>query len=204
MIIDLSDHNGTVDFHQLTGVEEVIIRATIGYGTVDKSLRQNAINADAAGFPVSYYHFAYPHTTTDIQTDAINQANFFINTIKDLPKFTNLAIDLEEYDDKKTPQSDSRLSPVEYALWLQSFLDTAENQTGVKCMIYSYRDYLDRHLPDGHTFGNYPLWIANYSNVATPGLPKGWDSYHYWQYNENGHLAGTNNDVDLSKKNPNI
>ena len=201
MVIDLSVHNGKIDFSKLTDVDEVIIRATMGYGTIDKNLQENANGAMKAGFPVSYYHFAYPHDTADVVADAKKQANFFLDTIQSLPKSTNLCIDLEEYDDKKTPESDTHLSPANYALWLQAFLDVVENRKQIIPMIYSYKDYLNRHLPTDHKFGVYPLWIAAYQEQE-PGLPAGWETWTMWQYSEHGKLPGVEgDDVDLSRKN---
>ncbi len=200
MIIDLSSHNGKIDFSKVKDVEEVIIRATMGYGTVDKNLQENANGAMKAGFPVSYYHEAYVHNTADVVTDAKKQANFFLDTIQSLPKPANLCIDLEEYDDKNTPESDTHATPAAYELWLQTFLDVVENRTQIIPMIYSYKDYLNRHLPADHKFGDYPLWIAAYQEQE-PGLPVGWSAWTMWQYSEHGKLLVSGDDVDLSRKN---
>ena len=196
MIIDLSSNNGVVDFVQLSGVDEIFIRSSLGYGDFDKNLNKNATEADAQGHPVSYYHFAYPHTDPDHEADAAKQANYFVDAIQKLPKFTHLAVDLENFNNHG---GDTTLSPGEYAIWLQSFLDTVEERTGEKCIIYTYADYLNRHLPDNHQFGEYPLWIANYSHTLSPALPKGWNKYWAWQYSESGELAGITGHVDLSK-----
>jgi len=196
MVIDLSANNGVVDYAQLQGVDEIFIRASLGYGDKDKNLARNAKDADAYGFPVSYYHFAYPHSGVDPAEDAIKQANYFHETIKDLPQFTHLAVDLENFN---AHGGDTTISQQNYAIWLQNFLDTIESHTGDKCIIYTYADYLNRHLPDGHTFGKYPLWIANYNKSKLPALPKGWDSYLFWQYSESGIMAGIDGHVDLSK-----
>lgn len=196
MVIDLSANNGTVDFTQITGVDEVFIRSSLGFGDKDKNLEQNAKGADECGFPVSYYHFAYPHSGVDPAADAVKQAEYFYDTIKALPLFKHLAVDLEDFNAKGL---DTTISQQNYEVWLQTFLDTIEAKAGVKCIIYTYVDYVDRHLPDEHNFGQYPLWIANYSNTPTPKLPKGWDNYLYWQYSETGAIAGIDGHVDLSK-----
>lgn len=199
-IIDLSVHNGPVDFKKLTNdVQEVFVRTSLGFGVTDKLLNEHAQGAAAAGLPVSYYHFGYPSVDKEdgsVCTDAVKEATFFVQTVNNLPKFTHLAVDLENWGANK----DTALSDEDVVHWLSCFLHKVEELTGgTKCIIYSYADYLNQHLPKGHPFGQYPLWIANYSKVALPALPHGWDNYWAWQYSESGTLAGINGHVDLSK-----
>lgn len=197
MLIDLSSSNGDVDFSKITGVTEVFIRASMGYGDFDKKLSKNASAAQRAGLPVSYYHFAYPHGNASPAADAIKQANYFVDTVQKLPAPTHLAIDLENFNAKG---DDTSFSKNDYAIWLQTFLDTVESRTGKKCVIYTYADYLNRHLPADHKFGAYPLWIANYNtHIDHPPLPHGWDSSWAWQYSESGEVAGVPGHVDLSR-----
>lgn len=199
MFADISVHNGNVDFEELSksGITELFIRASLGYGDIDKNLSKNASGATAAGIQVSYYHFAYPHDNVqNISEDAIKQANWFCDTIVHLPAPNHLVVDLENFSAKK----DTSLSKNDYAKWLKSFLDTVESRTGKRCVIYSYADYLNRHLPDNHAFGSYDLWIANYGvHTQNPPLPKGWNKYFAWQYTESGQLPGIEGHVDLSK-----
>lgn len=196
MVIDLSSNNGLIDFSTLTGINEVFIRTSLGYGDLDKKLSINANGIANAGIPVSYYHFAYLHASENPILDATQEANYFVDNIQKLPRFTHLAIDLEP---ENAQGLDTTLSSVDFELWLQTFLDVVENRTGTKCIIYSYADYLNEHLPTGHNFGKYPLWLANYSNISVPPLPKGWTKAFMWQYSESGVIAGIQNKVDLTK-----
>ncbi len=199
MFIDLSVHNGDVNFNEIPKeeVKEIFIRSSLGYGDTDRNLIKNANEASAAGFPVSYYHFAYPHDNVpNISEDAMKQANWFCDTIANLPAPKHLAVDLENF----SATTDTHLSKNDYSKWLQSFLDTVQSITGIKCVIYTYSDYLNRHLPDDHAFGGYDLWIANYgAHTQSPPLPKGWDKYFAWQYSEEGQITGVEGHVDLSK-----
>lgn len=195
MIIDLSSNNGKIDFSQLTRVDEIFVRSSLGYGEFDKKLNENANGAHDTGIPVSYYHFAYPHGNASPVADAMKQANYFCDTISKLPIPSHLAVDLENF----STTSDTKLSQNDYSIWLQTFLDTVEGRLGIKCIIYTYADYLNRHLPVDHTFGKYPLWLANYSAISVPKMPIGWDNYFMWQYSEKGVLAGIEGHVDLSK-----
>lgn len=195
MIIDISQHNGNIDFGSLENIEEVIIRASLGYGNFDKNLNVNANGVTNVGIPVSYYHFAYPSGTDGVAQDAIKEATYFCDTISKLPNPKRLAIDLEEFGQNK----DTELSPDDYAMWLQTFLDTVETKTGIRCMIYSYGDYLNRHLPKNHKFGVYDLWIANYTKKDKPKLPSGWVEHALWQYSQEGVVSGINGKTDLNR-----
>lgn len=195
MIIDLSKNNGHVDFASLIGVEEIFIRASLGYGDKDSNLNTNATGAADAKIPVSYYHFAYPHPVSNEAADAMKQANYFVDTISVLPKPTHLAVDLENF----SKDADATLSKEAYALWVKIFLETVEGRTGIRPIVYTYADYLNKHLPDTHELGKYPLWIANYNNTTKPPVPRGWTGYYMWQYSASGVMDGITGKVDLSK-----
>lgn len=199
VIIDCSSNNGHIDFALVKPqVDKVIIRATMGTGTADKNAPYYAQHCKDNGIPVSYYHFAYPDKKMGgtIVSDATSEANYFLQTIKPYPDPVDLIIDCEP---KNAAGDDTDLTQSEYALWLQTFLDVVEHTTGKKMVIYTYADYLNRHLPIGHTFGNFPLWIANYGkNIKCPPLPHGWLNYYMWQYSQSGSINGISTPVDLS------
>lgn len=202
-IIDISSNNGKIDFTKLynsmqpdsDGKKRIIIRTSKGYGDVDTQCATYAAAAKAAGFTISYYHFAYPdtHTGGTVESDSYNEADYFCNTIKTLPDYEFLVVDLEQQ---------SSLSQSDYAKWLKSFLDHVYARTSTSCIIYTYADYLNRMLPDNHSFGSYRLWIANYSVSSNPPLPKGFNHWFMWQFSEKGSVAGINTPVDLSTFNP--
>lgn len=204
MVIDVSSHNGTVDFTNMPDVTDVFIRATIGYGTVDTMMTKHAEAASAAGKRISFYHFPYMHDGVDVVADATKQAHFFLDTIAQLPVYTHLAADCEEYDAKGLPTSDTHVSKTDFELWLKTFYDTLAD-CGVACntmALYSYRDYLDRHLPDNHALGCYLLWLASYTpGITAPKLPVGWDAYWLWQYSEHGAPGVPRTDLDVSRFN---
>jgi len=204
MIVDISSNNGLIDFKQvkLSGVEKVVVRATMGFNTHDKMLITNANSVHAAGIPVLYYHFAYEHGDKESASDATIQANYFLDTIKQLPVAEDLVIDLEPKD---AAGNDTTFNQQQFALWLQTFLDVVEHATGKQMIIYTYADYLNRHLLGNHSFGKYRLWIANYHSPTgtgtgyNPPLPKGWTKYYMWQYSQTGTVPGIKTHVDLSK-----
>lgn len=203
-IIDVSSNNGTIDFVKVfaamdaakDGKKRVFIRTSLGFGDKDKNCMTYASAAAAAGLTVSYYHFAYPSkkagsTPAD---DAKSEANYFCDTVAAMPKYEKLVVDCEPFGQGK----DTLLSKDEYAQWLQTFLDTVKQRTGIDCIVYTYADYLNQHLPANHTFGKYPMWIANYGNINKPPISKGWTAYYMWQFNEKGKIDGISTNVDFS------
>lgn len=201
MIVDFSKNNGLIDFTKLpSDIEMVILRATMGTGTTDKMFVTNVKNALAAGKKVADYHFSYPDKKQGgtVVLDATSEANYFCDVILAVHTPEEVVIDCEPKD---AAGNDTNLTPTEYALWLQTWLDIVESRTGKQSIIYTYADYLSRHLPQGHTFGKYRLWIASYSHVVTPILPHGWTTCYMWQYSASGTISGVNGKVDISKFN---
>ncbi len=202
MIIDVSSHNGKIDFAKAkaAGVETAIVRASLGYGDKDNMLETNAQGFANVGVAVSYYHFAYPDAKRGgtVVSDAATEAEYFVNTVAQLPPYVRLWVDLENWDAKG---KDSPLSPADYQLWLTTFLGKIKELTGKDAGIYTYKSYFDTHLPAGHPFGDFKLWIANYSAKVKPPIPKGFKKYYLWQYSDSGSVAGIIGKVDLNKLN---
>lgn len=202
-IIDVSSNNNSIDWRKAAGdgVTDVIIRLSLGTGTVDKKAATNAKAAQAAGIRVSYYHLGYPdHGTGGTLTpeeDAAQEAGHFTSLFGNnaLPAPRWLAIDLE----KMSTGWDTPLNKTDYLNWLIVFLNDVYNTTGIPCMIYSNKPYLDAHLPASHTLGKMHLWIANYNKVSTPPLPKGWTDYFLWQYTAKATINGIPGPCDMSK-----
>ncbi len=196
MIIDLSSNQGTVDFKKLkeAGVTDVILRTSMGYNTEDKMVKSYSKGAIDNGLNISYYHFAYPDMKigSTVESDAIAEATYFVKCIKELPTYKNLVVDLEQ---------ETLLNKNDFQTWVKTWLDTVEKLTTTQPIIYTYTDYLNRHLASSHPFGSFRLWIANYSAKENPPLPTGWNKYFMWQYTEKGHVDGISTTVDISKLN---
>jgi lysozyme len=203
--IDISSHNGDIDWTRIKNNQQikfVVIRLSLGYGMLDKKAYKNAESARNAGKKISYYHFAYPDPKSsdqpDILIDAKNEANYFRSLLDDLrgkglnPDFSPV-IDLE---DDQNYQFTRKLSPLEYYNWIKTFLSYFSGPLYLPVMIYGSPAYLDSRLPPNHSLGNNPLWVANYS-VSHPRIPRGWDKYTLWQYDEHGIVDGISGDCDL-------
>ena len=176
--IDVSKHNGTIDWFKVkkAGIDFVIIRA--GYGKVasqkDPKFEENYLNAKRAGLHVGVYWYSYAET----EADALEEAKLFADTIKykqfDMPVF----LDIEEDCSKKNA-----------AAIIKAFCGYIEKQ-GYYVGVYGSKSYLANYAP-GIT-AQYCGWVAQWATVCTfPG------PYALWQYSDTGRIDGVLGIVDL-------
>ena len=192
--IDVSHHNGTINWEKVSKnnqkVEFVYIKCSTGVGGFDPKTKENAINAKKYGIKVGYYHFASMNDEDEVH-DAQVEAEWFIKLLKFLPEADlPLALDIEE---KPSVELDSN----EFVNWITVFFKTLDSNGYKNYVLYSYKPYLDEHLPKNHKLGTIRLWLAQYRPKTT--LPNGWNSYWLLQYTDSGKVNGINGSVDLNK-----
>jgi len=183
--IDISHWNGDIDFSKVVTdalqIKFVIIKSSQGVSSVDSKVHIYAAAAKQNNLYVSYYHYA------DTSLDPIQQANFFLQTLKGLPANDfPLVIDIEE--------NKGGLSKDQMKYFISSFCSTVSS-AGREIGIYTYADFLNENLPVNHGLGNIPLFLSAYTSKAI--LPHGWTSYYLWQFSNKGNVAGMSGDVDL-------
>lgn len=183
-VIDISHYDPTVDWDKVKAdeVDGVYIKCTQGVGYIDPLCIGHATKAKAQGIKVGYYHFA------EVTQDAAAEARFFMSRFESIP-----LSDLMPVLDIETNKSN--LTPDQIESWIRLFIDTMEEPI----MLYSYQPFLDQYLPYGHGFGSMPLWIAQYRDVQSPFLPKGWSTATLWQYTNEGIVSGITAKVDMNK-----
>lgn len=177
--IDLSAHNGDVDFDKVhqSGVEFVYLKATEGINFKDIMFERNAAAARKAGLKVGAYHFfrfdASPHM------QALNLAQSVRMQPLDLP----LVIDIEQWTNPSGHSADSILN---HAAQMARILE----KQGHKVMFYTNKHgqarWVRRELKD------YPLWLCSLTDIASPEV------YALWQYSHTGKVPGVKGNVDLN------
>ena len=197
--IDISHHNEIHDWTAFknAGVALTYIKISEGVGTPDPMAKDRAIAARQNGFKIGYYHFCRPDTRNggSVINDASAEANEALNIIADVTEPNlPLVLDLEDQEHWDTP-----LQPDDYLLWVNTFINKIKERSGLECMIYSRKEYLDRKLPSNHNLGKHRLWISRYSQKDTTKIkcPVGWDDWAMWQYCEDG-IIGTNLKLDIN------
>lgn len=183
--LDLSHHNGEVDWGQLTlsGRSFVYIKATEGINHVDTRFHENWRNAVRHGWLTGAYHFYL------LCQDGTRQAENFIRQVEVRRDALPPAVDLE-YAHNCKPRTDQEATSLE----ILSFLDVLETEYGRVPVIYTTPEFQADWLA-GERFSRYPLWIRSLS-----GPPQ--STYAIWQYSMRGTLPGIEGPVDLNRARP--
>lgn len=183
--IDVSKHNGIIDFNEVkkAGYEFVIIRA--GYGKalsqVDPYFEQNYKNAKLAGLKVGAYWYSY----TDTVAGAVREAETCLEAIKgkcfELPIF----YDVEEKG--QISQGTQFLGDI-----IEHFCDTLEKN---KKFVGVYMSAAHLKLVPMRTLVKYAIWCAQWGKACTYELTR----WGVWQYTSKGTVPGIQGNVDLNK-----
>ena len=180
--IDVSEHQGEIDFNAVKndGVDFVIIRAGYGIGHIDKNFYTNYTNAKAAGLDVGAYWYSYA-TDDDF---CRQEAQSFIDTVKGCQFEFPLYFDIEEQ--KQIAQGQEFCSSL-----IQTFCDYLE-KNGYFSGFYSYLGMINSVVND-YIKSRYTCWVAQWSsNCSYTG------NYGLWQYSATGNIDGIQTDVDCN------
>lgn len=182
--IDVSEHNGTIDFAKVknSGLNFVIIR--IGWignkenHTLDKKFIENYNNAKANGLKVGFYVYSYVENETAMLS-AINWVRTQISgKIREYPIF----LDVED-------AQISKLSKDEQTKLCKYFCDNFENSG-----VYANLDWFKNKLNVNELL-NYKIWLAQWTNANTHSANFKVD---LWQYTSKGKVDGINSNVDMN------
>lgn len=186
--IDVSKHNGGIDFKKVkaAGINFVMLR--LGYGAIGKNtckLDSNFTtylnNARKAGLDVGCYFYSYALTTAQTQVEA----NWVIKTLsKYKGVFTYpVCFDLEDSTQKN-------LGKETLSSMVKIFCSTLE-KAGYYVALYSNLDWLNYRL-DPAIVKPYDVWLAQWASKPSYTSPFG-----MWQYSNVGKVNGISTDVDL-------
>lgn len=193
--IDVSSHQADIDFNKVKndGIEFVFIRLGYrGYQSgiihIDTKFKQNIENAKKAGLEVGIYFFSQAIN----EKEAIDEANFVIEHIKNIQLDLPIVYDLEkiDYDDNYRTKDLSNSQKSANALAFCGRL----THKGYNTMIYTNPDYAinDYNIND---IMNYDIWLAQYNEQPTFDL-----MFKYWQFTDSGKVDGIDELVDLNLK----
>lgn len=183
--VDVSKWQGTIDFGKIkaAGMTYVFVKATEGITGVDPDYARNVAAARAAGLVVGSYHF---YETND---DPSAQFGNFKQHVDVKPGDLPPVVDIEVLASNSRP---------DLADDLKSFLAQMEQAWGVRPILYSGVSFANQYLAG---FGDYPLWVAEYTSAPAPKVPSGWTTWTFWQYSQSGTVAGVSGAVDMDRFN---
>lgn len=181
MIIDVSNHNGKIDWKKVGKIVDYAI-LHCGYGSNDKRnddkcFNYNATQCEKYGIPYGVYIYSYARN----YRNAISEANHIIRMVRDRKVVYPLYIDIEDED---------IVNKYDIKGFAETFVSLVKSH-GYKTGVYSYNDTFTRHLYDVKCDSK---WIARVNN----SLIKPTINCDIWQYSHNGKVEGINGDVDLN------
>ncbi len=183
--IDVSAYQGDVDWEKVAsdGIRFVILRAGTSNGK-DERFEENYRGAKAAGLHIGSYFYSYALTESEVQKDAEDFRSYLEGKAFDMPVY----LDLET--EEQGALSAEKL--VQLALRFQ----TAMEDAGLFCGVYSSSSWFDTKL-NGDRLGGRPyLWVAQWtaSGTLSQNMSR---KYGLYQYSDTGRVDGISTVVDL-------
>jgi GH25 family lysozyme M1 (1,4-beta-N-acetylmuramidase) len=186
--VDVSDHNGNIDWtalHQSGGVF-AFIKASEGTGYTPTSFPTNWRSARAAGVLRSAYHYFHPELSGSAQAD------YFLQRVQAAGGFDQTDI----YPTVDVEDSFGR-DPATVEAELRAFISRIRAQANRPVIIYTYPYYMRQYLPHITDFvRTSPLWFASYGSPPEHYL--GTIPWTFWQYSDQGTVPGVPLGVDLN------
>lgn len=182
--LDLSEHNGNVDFTKVknSGISFVILR--VGWignkenHTLDKKFEEYYNNAKANGLKVGFYVYSY----VENETAMLSAINWIRNKISGKTRELPIFLDVE---DKQI----SGLSKELQTNLCKYFCDNFENSG-----VYANLDWFKNKL-NVSELTNYKIWLAQWTSASSHSADFKVD---LWQYTSKGKVDGITGKVDMN------
>ena len=191
--IDISYHNGEIDFAKLKSQVDFIIMRS-GYGTKTTNSKEVKFDlyyeeAKKQNIPVGTYWYCYATTPEE----ALEEAKTFLNKVKGKQFEYPVFYDVEEKNILNTGKEN--VSNI-----MKAFLEEVERHgylVGIYCSAYYLKTLVSDEIKN-----KYEIWVAQRGqNRDKPKYDGKWD---IWQYTSDGHMDGIQSprvDLDFSNKN---
>lgn len=157
--LDLSAHNGALDFDAIkhAGNEFVILRAGYGWGSDQKDPNFEAYYAAAksAGLKVGAYHYSYARNASEAKAEADCFLNWIKGKVFEMPVY----IDMEDADAWK--RNNGNPSGSDQAHAANAFMQRVQD-AGYYVGIYSSTSWFDGYLTG--LSKAFTRWIANWGS----------------------------------------
>lgn len=193
-IIDVSAHNGIIDWQKARGdIEAAVIR--LGYrgyskGTLayDTRYKENRAACEQLGIPFSLYFF--PCSITD--EEAMEEADFIIRECLGMSFILPVFLDSEIAETKFGSGRADNLNRADRTRFLKIICDRLQ-AAGIPAGIYASKSWFTYQLDLSQL--PYSIWVAQWSDKLTFT-----GNYVLWQYTSGGAIPGISGRVDLSRR----
>lgn len=183
--IDVSKHNGAIDWAKVksAGIDFAMLRA--GYGRYDKQkdecFEENYAGAKAAGLHIGAYHYSYAKTVEQ----ATQEAQTFIGWLQGKSFDFPVAFDIED-------RSQASLGKELISDIIRAFCSAVE-AAGYYVIVYANKDWLVNRI-DEDCKTKYDVWLAQWADK-----PSYTGEYGMWQYTSDGTVDGIQGRVDMNE-----
>ncbi len=191
---DISYHQKKIDWVKLqqTPIEFIMLRCgfrgyTQGSLIVDEKFREYADAATEIGIPIGVYFFTQALT----EEEALEEADFVLDLIKDYPISYPVAIDTEYVSAADARTNLTELTKEERSKLLCVFCERIK-ENGYYPMVYASENWLRRNL-DASMLQQYEIWAPQYLDSNDFMY-----DFSIWQYTERGQIDGIQGEVDLN------
>ncbi len=177
--IDVSVHNGPVDFVQVKAAGKAFVFVRLGWAGwdgkieanngLDSRFHANMKDAIAAGLHVGVYVYSYCKTPEAARVAAAETLALVAPYKLTYP----IAFDIEDTSDTGTRYD--KMSKAENAAICEAFL-TAIQRAGYYGILYTYTSFAQSYL-DTQALAGRELWLAQYADAVTYS-----GAYGIWQY----------------------
>ena len=181
--IDISHWQNGLDLSKID-FDFVIIKATEGTRFLDPCCNSFYQKAKSMGKHLGVYHYANG-------TDYKEEADYFINRVKDYIGEAILVLDWESHGNLQWNKNDRE--------WIENWCNYVYSQTQVMPVVYIQKSAIDKV-----NSLIFPLWIAQYADNKPTGYQETpWNEGAYTcvmrQYSSCGRLSGYDSNLDLDK-----
>lgn len=188
--IDVSEHNGVLDWAKIkaSGVRFAIIRTGYGTSHQDTCFKANMAGALGYGLAVGVYHFSYALDVAGAKKEAAYVLSL-LEPYKDkitLPVFFDFEYDTVSYASRQGVT----LGKQAFNDHAVAFLE-AVKAAGYTPGIYYNLDYKNRFV-DASRLSGYVQWYAQYASKAS------WTGYDLWQYSSSHTISGHSCRFDIN------
>ena len=196
--IDVSSHNGTIDFKKVreAGVRYAWIKITEGTTHQNPGFQKKFDDARDAGIIVGAYHFGRPDTYAGDSRDWEKEAdNFLLQLEKAGLETGDMVPMLDVENGVKTDDSYN-------CEWYLNWLYKVGCETKVKPIVYTARWAWQLYVMKAekelqNKIASYPLWLASYNSGVEPERTTTlWDEWDVWQWTGSGAVPGIRGDCD--------
>ncbi len=184
--VDLSSHNGDVDFVELAKkVDYVILRVATSNLSVDTRFEEYYAAAKAAGLDVGCYYASYAVNEKEMAADIQKLQQLIAGKTFEYPIY----LDIEKEEQRNIGKE---LMTNMITTYMESMIDA-----GWFPGLYTNNDFLKNAMNSSFIQALYDVWFAGYKYSQTNETVYS-SMYGMWQYTNTGSMAGVTGDVDIN------